>query len=33
LDVIISVLVMSILSRVPHVKDWIGAKWLFESNF
>jgi hypothetical protein len=26
LDVIISVLVMSILSRVPHVKDWIGAK-------
>ena len=26
LDVIISILVMSILSRVPHVKNWIGAK-------
>ena len=26
LDVIISILVMSILSRIPHVKNWIGAK-------
>ena len=26
LDVIISVIVMSLLSRIPYVKDWIGAK-------
>ena len=26
MDVVISVLVMSLLSRIPHIKDWIGAK-------